>query len=1100
MIPAVAALGADKQQATGGSETQVSSTELTHNRGGSLTTHKSASKFASAIRSTVIAQKMAGLLNSSSAALIPSPAGKTPTQADFKVQLQDFAAPSLSPTIDEADLRELEELEDELSQATGRPQVYLGGAPLVAPVGGGDSVSGPVGPTLQSREEGGDMDSATGAEPHNDNKSLWVFAPTHALRRAATRLLSPSGIAWRPTCRTMCIPCFGCCGTSASRLAGTTEAGIMKPTWRAVTFDNIVLVCIILSSITLAIDCPQTADYAQLQVALLVLEIMFVCLFILEMFAKIIAHGFMLGEGAYLRDPYNALDFVVVTTSCLSLIAQGAGAPSTVGFFRVVRIIRTMRPLRVLSRSVGMRSVIDALYYSIGPIFNILAVLMLLWSIFAIAGVQLFSGALDYCNDPAFPPATPLTDCVGNFVDAKGVTVPRAILTPTQNFDNYPNAMLHLFICSTGEDWPDLQDRIGNIVSVGYSGSQDNTWYFSYYHVLFISICVFIGLNLFVAVLYSNFVTLQRSMDGLALLTERQREWVESQRVLLRAQPIKVIGRPKTPWRRRLWFISHSTWYSTIMNVAVICNMALLGAQHWQQPESLTQALLFTNLLFITCYTAEAGIKILGFGITAYWKDRWLRLELLLVVLGVVDLIVSFAAPNSQAATAFRVLRALRGLRLIRVFKGLETLIDILIGALPRFANVGSVLVLVVFVYAVAGVSLFGHLDLGVATALDFHNNFLSVPNAMLLLLRTSTGEGWDTLMFDCVNPDVGGGAEGYVYWLSYVVLINFVMLQMFMMVIVDSYQTGERQKRGASESQVRSFKAAWRMFDPRGTGFIIAADLNSLLLKLPRPMGLKEGSTFGDYVRYTHKLQLATWGGMVAFSDVLLGVHRVTYGVGVARDVIARMETSPQKVQAMVTARIRHHLKRKQIKAELASAISKAVSMPARRGKLTPIDDHRPRRGAAQDVLRAGGAGGGGGGSAPTPRTQEVELPAWVAASPAIQQRWAARHAMADKTAADHAAALSELQRLEVEAHRRRLRRKDAMRRSTLYRSKYPPTAVAHPLKLVVVSERIQRSFREWRERAAAKRARAARSSAALAFHRRDADDTSVADEGPEQ
>eukprot|EP00411_Alexandrium_monilatum_P055229 CAMPEP_0175437654 /NCGR_PEP_ID=MMETSP0095-20121207/55594_1 /TAXON_ID=311494 /ORGANISM="Alexandrium monilatum, Strain CCMP3105" /LENGTH=67 /DNA_ID=CAMNT_0016737359 /DNA_START=28 /DNA_END=228 /DNA_ORIENTATION=+ len=65
-----------------------------------------------------------------------------------------------------------------------------------------------------------------------------------------------------------------------------------------------------------------------------------------EMVTKLVAQGLVWGKNAYLRSGWNWLDGIVVLVSVVD-IASGGDGP---GFLRVLRILRTFRPLRVISR------------------------------------------------------------------------------------------------------------------------------------------------------------------------------------------------------------------------------------------------------------------------------------------------------------------------------------------------------------------------------------------------------------------------------------------------------------------------------------------------------------------------------------------------------------------------------------------------------------------------------------------------------------------------------------------------------------------------------------------------------------------------------
>ena len=68
---------------------------------------------------------------------------------------------------------------------------------------------------------------------------------------------------------------------------------------------------------------------------------------------KIIGYGFIFNKGAYLRDAWNLLDFVIVTTGYVGIILSGGGVNLS-----VLRSFRVIRPLRTISSIEGLRIIV----------------------------------------------------------------------------------------------------------------------------------------------------------------------------------------------------------------------------------------------------------------------------------------------------------------------------------------------------------------------------------------------------------------------------------------------------------------------------------------------------------------------------------------------------------------------------------------------------------------------------------------------------------------------------------------------------------------------------------------------------------------------
>ena len=107
--------------------------------------------------------------------------------------------------------------------------------------------------------------------------------------------------------------------------------------------------------------------------------------FICEALLKIISLGFVFDEKSYLRDTWNQLDFFIVLISILYMSIEGFDLP----VLKILRMMRTLRPLRFVSHNVNIKIIVNALLHSMGAIANVLIVLFLIWLMFGILGVSL---------------------------------------------------------------------------------------------------------------------------------------------------------------------------------------------------------------------------------------------------------------------------------------------------------------------------------------------------------------------------------------------------------------------------------------------------------------------------------------------------------------------------------------------------------------------------------------------------------------------------------------------------------------------------------------------------------------------------------------
>ena len=118
-------------------------------------------------------------------------------------------------------------------------------------------------------------------------------------------------------------------------------------------------------------------------------EPVFTVIFTMECLIKITGTGLLIGQGTYLSDPWNWIDFLVVISGLLSSFPQMANVSG-------LRTFRLFRPLRSLSTLPNIRILIGTLLASVSQLGGVLSLALFFFLIFAILGVNLFAGLTHY--------------------------------------------------------------------------------------------------------------------------------------------------------------------------------------------------------------------------------------------------------------------------------------------------------------------------------------------------------------------------------------------------------------------------------------------------------------------------------------------------------------------------------------------------------------------------------------------------------------------------------------------------------------------------------------------------------------------------------
>ena len=149
------------------------------------------------------------------------------------------------------------------------------------------------------------------------------------------------------------------------------ENGCRYAFWKISThkvFDNFILFLIVISTLTLAIESPFDDPNGQLVEVLTYIDYFMTGAFCLEALLKIIAFGFLFTKTSYLKDAWNILDFVIVISAIAGFVLPEGINISAV---KSLRILRILRPLRIIARNKSLKVALTSLINSIPQIFNL---------------------------------------------------------------------------------------------------------------------------------------------------------------------------------------------------------------------------------------------------------------------------------------------------------------------------------------------------------------------------------------------------------------------------------------------------------------------------------------------------------------------------------------------------------------------------------------------------------------------------------------------------------------------------------------------------------------------------------------------------------
>ncbi|XP_076324992.1 sodium channel protein para-like isoform X1 [Tachypleus tridentatus] len=617
-------------------------------------------------------------------------------------------------------------------------------------------------------------------------------------------------------------------------------------------FETLVVTLIMISSLTLALEDVHLKHQPVLKEVLVIVDKFFTVVFFLEMILKWLAFGFK----KYFTNAWCWLDFVIVLVSVINIVATMAGVVK-IQAFKTMRTLRALRPLRALSRFQGMRVVVNALVQAIPAIFNVLLVCLIFWLIFAIMGVQMFAGKYYRCIDHE-----------GNRLNSSYVPNKQACSAknftwdnPMINFDNVLNGYLALFQIATFKGWLPIMDSAIDSKEPGDQPEDEVNIYMYLYFVFFIIFGSFFTLNLFIGVIIDNFNEQKKKAGGSLemFMTEDQKKYYNAMKKMGSKKPVKAIPRPRLKLQAFVFDLTTNTKFDMAIMLFIMLNMIVMGMEHYQQTETFGLVLERLNILFIAVFTAECVLKIFALRLH-YFKEPWNVFDFVVVTLSILGVALKdLIAEYFVSPTLLRVVRVVkvgRVLRLVKGARGIRTLLFALAMSLPALFNICLLLFLVMFIFAIFGMSFF--MNVKHRYGVDDNFNFETFGQSMIILFQISTSAGWDVILSaiiddtdcdqatDTTDGNCGSRGIGVAYLISYLIISFLIIINMYIAVILENYsQATEDVEEGLTNDDYDMYYEIWQRFDPDGTQLIKYEVLSDFVDALEDPLQIKKPNKY---------------------------------------------------------------------------------------------------------------------------------------------------------------------------------------------------------------------------------------------------------------
>ncbi|XP_053115870.1 sodium channel protein type 5 subunit alpha-like isoform X6 [Hemicordylus capensis] len=695
-----------------------------------------------------------------------------------------------------------------------------------------------------------------------------------------------------------CVRFLPCCWVDTTKFPGKVWWRLRKTCFQIVEhswFETFIIFMILLSSGALAFEDIYLEERKNIKTMLEYADKIFTYIFVLEMLLKWVAYGFK----KYFTNAWCWLDFLIVDISVICQIATLLGydhvgamkslrtlralrplralsrfesirvslvslIASTLGYsemgpIKSLRTLRALRPLRALSRFEGMRVVVNALVGAIPSIMNVLLVCLIFWLIFSIMGVNLFAGKFGKCINKTEGDDPLDSTIVNNMSDCQNLNETGELYwTKVKvNFDNVGAGYLALLQVATFKGWMEIMYAAVDSREREEQPEWEYNLYMYLYFVIFIIFGSFFTLNLFIGVIIDNFNQQKKKLGGQDIfMTEEQKKYYNAMKKLGSKKPQKPIPRPLNKYQGFIFDVVSKQAFDVCIMLLICLNMVTMMVETDDQSQEKVNILYKVNMVFVAIFTAECMFKMLALR-HYYFTNGWNIFDFVVVILSIVGSVLSdIIQKYFFSPTLFRVIRLARIgriLRLIRGAKGIRTLLFALMMSLPALFNIGLLLFLVMFIYAIFGMANFAYVKK--ESGIDDMFNFQTFANSMLCLFQITTSAGWNGLLDPILNTgppycdpshnnsngskgNCGSPAVGILFFVTYIIISFLIVVNMYIAIILENFSVAtEESTEPLSEDDFDMFYEIWEKFDPEATQFIEYAALSNFADALSEPL-----------------------------------------------------------------------------------------------------------------------------------------------------------------------------------------------------------------------------------------------------------------------
>ena len=241
----------------------------------------------------------------------------------------------------------------------------------------------------------------------------------------------------------------------------------------------------------------------------------------------------------------------------------------------------------------------------------------------------------------------------------------------------------------------------------------------------------------------------------------------------------------ETSTRRRLQQLIEQPAVQRSILLLIVINAAILGMQ--TSPSlvaSWGELLRVLDMLILGVFVVEIAARIYVHR-AAFFRDPWSLFDFTVVAIALV--------PASGPFSVLRALRVLRVMRMVTMVPSMRRVVGALLSAIPGLGSIAMVLALVFYVSAVIATGLFGA---------DFPEWFGNLGRSVYTLFQVMTLESWS---MGIVRPLMDVFPYAWVFFIPFILIATFTMLNLFIAIIVNAMQTVTDADHEATQATIEA-------------------------------------------------------------------------------------------------------------------------------------------------------------------------------------------------------------------------------------------------------------------------------------------------------